>query len=59
MMKYAIMWSSFESFSMDLCQDVKLDGYYSEAAKIICDFSIGTYFNGSSKQQVNTYNLDH
>lgn len=49
MMKYAIMWSSFESFSMDLCQDVKLDGYYSEAAKIICDFSIGTYFNGSSK----------
>ena len=46
MMKYAIMWSSFESFSMDLCQDVKLDGYHSVAAKIICDFQIGLYRNG-------------
>ena len=47
MMTYALMWSSFESFSLDLAtQDVKNDGYYSKAGKIICDYGIALYKNG-------------
>lgn len=47
MMTYAFMWSSFESFSLDLAtQDVKNDGYYSKAGKVICDYGIALYKNG-------------
>ena len=56
MMTYSLMWSSFESFSMDTNNmDVKNDGYYSMSAKIIVDYAIGFYRNGNFDKLVLPY----
>ena len=57
MMTYSLMWSSFESFSMDTNNiDVKQDGYDSRSSRIIVDFNLGYYRTGSFDKLVQQYN---